>query len=103
LGGPLGMGYNFGQMDDLRNLGLLTELRYALDVLEERSHLGLDEEGASTVRRILLRQIAKTTDTPAPQSAPAAPFEYEVFVEDSTHTLVWSSALHRLYRQGTHH
>jgi len=29
-------------------------------VLEECSHLGLDEEGASKVRRILLRQIAMT-------------------------------------------
>jgi hypothetical protein len=74
---------NLGQMDDRPNPALLTKPRPALDVLEECSHLGLDEQGASRIRRILLRQIAKTERALACQSAPAAPFECEVFVEYS--------------------
>jgi hypothetical protein len=34
-----------------------TELRYALDVMEEYSHLGLDDEFASKLREILLKHI----------------------------------------------
>jgi hypothetical protein len=33
------------------------ELRYALEVMEESSHLGLDSESASKLRSILLRRI----------------------------------------------
>ena len=36
---------------------LANELRYALDVLEENSHLGLDDEAANRLRNILLRRI----------------------------------------------
>jgi hypothetical protein len=57
------------------------ELRYALNVLEECSHLGLDEEGASRIRRILLQQIAKTESALASPPDPVAPSECEVFVE----------------------
>ena len=39
------------------NPDLATELRYALDVMEEYSHLGLDDEYASKIRDILLRHI----------------------------------------------
>ena len=39
---------------------LATGLRYALDVMEERSHLGLDDEYASKLRYILLRRIEET-------------------------------------------
>ena len=35
----------------------VADLRYALDVMEENSHLGLDNETASKVRNILVRQI----------------------------------------------
>jgi hypothetical protein len=34
-----------------------SDLRYALDVMEEYSHLGLDDEYASKLREILARQI----------------------------------------------
>jgi len=39
------------------NPNLAIELRHALDVLEESSHLGLDDEYASRLRDIVLRQI----------------------------------------------
>ena len=46
---------------------LANELRYALDVLEENSHLGLDDEAANKLRNILLRRIkqAELTSRPA--------------------------------------
>lgn len=34
-----------------------TELRYALEVMEESSHLGLDDEAAGRLRTILQRRI----------------------------------------------
>ena len=36
---------------------LANELRYALDVMEESSHLGLDDQAANKLRAILLRRI----------------------------------------------
>jgi hypothetical protein len=45
-------------MDTVLNPDLANELRYALDVMEEYSHLGLDDEHASTLRGILERRIA---------------------------------------------
>jgi hypothetical protein len=36
---------------------ILSDLRFALDVMDERSHIGLDDERAATVRRVLLRRI----------------------------------------------
>ena len=39
------------------NPDLATEFRYALDVLEEYSHLGLDDEYARKLRNILLGRI----------------------------------------------
>lgn len=54
------MGYNHREMHERPNPARLLELRYALNVLEESTHLGLDDEGTSQVRRILLKQIAKT-------------------------------------------
>jgi len=46
---------------------LANELRYALDVMEENSHLGLDDEAANRLRSILLRRIkqAELTSRPA--------------------------------------
>jgi hypothetical protein len=57
------------------------DLRIALHVLEERSHLGLSEERASMVKSILLRQIAKTESAIAREPAPAALVESDVFGE----------------------
>lgn len=46
---------------------LANELRFALDVMEENSHLGLDDEAATKLRNILLRRIkqAELTSRPA--------------------------------------
>jgi hypothetical protein len=46
-------------MNSETNPALLADLHYALDVMEEYSHLGLDDEGANSLRRILLRRIAE--------------------------------------------
>jgi hypothetical protein len=45
-----------------------SDLRYALDVLEEYSHLGLDDEYANKLREILERQLEDIdeTDTSSP-------------------------------------
>ena len=68
-------------MHDRPNPALLMELRYALNVLEECSHLGLDEDGASRIRRILLQQISKTESALASQHAPVSSKKSEVVVE----------------------
>jgi hypothetical protein len=44
-------------LDTKSRSDLVHDLRYALDVMEEYSHLGLDDEAASKLREILLRQI----------------------------------------------
>jgi hypothetical protein len=37
---------------------LLRDLRFAYEVMEERSHLGLDEEKANAVKAAILRRIS---------------------------------------------
>jgi len=39
---------------------MLSTLRFALNVMEERSHIGLDDKTAGTVRQALLHQILET-------------------------------------------
>ena len=56
-------------MNDRPNPALVKELRYALDVMEECGHLGLDDEAASNLRDIILRQIAEAEDALADNSA----------------------------------
>jgi hypothetical protein len=56
------------------NPDLVTELRYALDVMEEYSHLGLDSEAASKLRSILLRRIEEAEA--AISCRPAAPVRF---------------------------
>ena len=51
------------------NPDLAKELRYALDVMEESSHLGLDDAAASRLRSILLRQIKDAEDALSSSSA----------------------------------
>lgn len=53
------------------NPNLANELRYALDVMEENSHLGLDDHAASTLRTILQRRIREAEVAVA--SRPAEP------------------------------
>ena len=45
---------------------LANELRYALDVLEETSHLRLDDEAANRLRNIPLRRIKQAELTSRP-------------------------------------
>ncbi|HUN84828.1 MAG TPA: hypothetical protein VMU48_10635 [Terracidiphilus sp.] len=65
-------------MNATMNHSLETEFRYALDVMEARSHLGLDDEYASTLRAILLRRVASAE---SPVSARPAP-PVRVFVPE---------------------
>lgn len=44
-------------MDTILRSDAAIELRYALEVMDEYSHLGLDDEYASKLRDILLRRI----------------------------------------------
>jgi hypothetical protein len=68
--------YHDGIMDTVLNPDLANELRYALGVMEEYSHLGLDEEYASTLREILERRIA---DADAAVSfRPAQPVRFSI-------------------------
>ena len=46
--------------DSANEIRMLRSLRFALDVMEERSHIGLDDETAGTVRDSLLRRIVET-------------------------------------------
>ena len=43
----------------------VTDLRYALEVMEANSHLGLDDEAAGKLRSILVRRIREAEKTPA--------------------------------------
>lgn len=42
---------------------LANELRFALDVMEENSHLGLDDETAKRLRSILVRRIRQAEES----------------------------------------
>lgn len=66
-------------LNSATNPDLVNELRYALDVMEEYSHLGLDDEAANKLRGILLRRIeeAKT----AVSCSPASPIRFPVTKE----------------------
>jgi hypothetical protein len=57
-----------------------SELRSILNVMEERSHLGLNNESADRIREVLARKIADRENTSAKKSASAvaAPEESEL-------------------------
>lgn len=63
-------------MDTTTQPNLATELQYALEVMEEYSHLGLDEERANVLRKILLRRIAEAEA--ALSCRPAAPIRIPI-------------------------
>ena len=56
-------------MNDRPNPALVSELRYALAVMEERSHLGLADETAGDLRGILLRRIVEAENALAANPA----------------------------------
>jgi hypothetical protein len=66
-------------MNTPENRPLAEELRFALDVMEEYSHLGLDDASASKIRRILLRRIDEAEV--ARSSRPAAPVRFPISEE----------------------
>jgi hypothetical protein len=68
--------YNRSMMYSTPNPDLVTELRYALEVMEEYSHLGLDSEAASKLRSILLRRIDEAEA--AISCRPAAPVRFPI-------------------------
>jgi hypothetical protein len=45
-----------------------SELRYILNVMEERTHLGLDNESANRIKTVLGRRIADAENTSARKS-----------------------------------
>jgi len=55
------------------------ELRYALDVMDEYSHLGLDDEYAGKLRDILVRRIEEAEE--ALSVEPAQPVRSQVPAE----------------------
>ncbi len=63
-------------MDAMIRSDAATELRYALEVMDEYSHLGLDDEYASKLRDILLRRIGEAEATLSVQ--PAHPVRFTI-------------------------
>lgn len=61
-------------MDTAAPRDLADDLRYALDVMEEYSHLGLDDQHASKLREILKRNIADAEE--ALSCCPAGPVRF---------------------------
>ena len=56
---------------------IANDLRYALEVLDEYEHLGLDAEHASKLRRILIRRIGEPNEA-ASSCCPAHPYRFPV-------------------------
>lgn len=68
-------------MNATMNPDLATELRYALDVMEEYAHLGLDDEAAGKLRSILQRRIHEAEA--ALSCRPVAPVRFPISEEVS--------------------
>ena len=49
-------------MDTITRSDAARELRYVLDVMEEYSHLGLDDEYAGKLREILVKRIGEAEE-----------------------------------------
>lgn len=69
-------------MDTIAPRDLAEDLRYALDVMEEYSHLGLDDQHANKLRTILKRNIADAEE--ALSCCPAGPMRIPVHSELSS-------------------
>jgi len=59
-----------------------TELRYALDVMEEYSHLGLDDEFAGKLREILVKRIEEAEGALSVEAAHPVRFQVPVGMQD---------------------
>lgn len=68
--------------DPASRIQTLRDLHFALDVMDERSHLGLDDNTARTVRNALLHQILEVETAlgfpPSSQMAKLHPEEFLV-------------------------
>jgi hypothetical protein len=49
-------------MSPVDNCALIDDLRFAIDVMDEYSHLGLDAEYASELRNLMQRQIVEAEE-----------------------------------------
>lgn len=45
---------------------LINDLRFALEVMEDRSHLGLNNERAAALRALMERRISEAERAPGP-------------------------------------
>ena len=61
-------------IETLSPADVANDLRYALNVLDEYEHLGLDAEYATKLRRILVRRIEETDDHTS--CCPAQPIRF---------------------------
>jgi hypothetical protein len=62
-------------MDNLSTRDRADEFRFLLNVMEEHSHLGLDDKWAGKLREILLQRISETEDEGS-SCCPAAPMRF---------------------------
>ena len=69
-------------MDSVSRLDPATELRYALEVMEEYSHLGLDDEYTGKLRNILLRRIEEAEAAVSLEPAHPVRFRVPLEIED---------------------
>ncbi|HTB98864.1 MAG TPA: hypothetical protein VK716_17775 [Terracidiphilus sp.] len=53
---------------------LLEDLHFALNVMEEKSHLGLDSNSANRIKTILLRRIGEIESSPIRSVPTVVPF-----------------------------
>jgi hypothetical protein len=57
------------------NPGLVDDLRFAIGVMDEYSHLGLDSNYASKLRSLMLQQIARVEE--AQRCGPAVAIQHD--------------------------
>ena len=69
-------------MESVSRLDPATELRYALEVMEEYSHLGLDDEYTHKLRSILLRRIEEAETSVSLEPAQPVRFRVPAHIED---------------------
>ena len=69
-------------IETLSPADIASDLRYALDVLDDYEHLGLDAEYATKLRRILIRRIEETGGIES--CCPAQPVRFPVSAESSS-------------------
>lgn len=64
-------------MDDEQNFATASELRFVLNVMEENSHLGLDDGMADRMRRILIRRINQAERARHPKPSCSVPVDFD--------------------------